>query len=76
MKKFFVMWVAQRQNGTVAAPVESFEEERAAVAAFHVRAANAANGDNLKDTVALITADGFLMDSVTFEHEPTESTGT
>lgn len=71
MKNYFVMWAAQRQNGTVAAPVESFEEERAAIAAFHIRAGQAANGDNLKDTVVLMTADGFQMDSVSFEHEPT-----
>ena len=25
MKNYFVCWAAQRQNGTVAAPVESFE---------------------------------------------------
>lgn len=72
MKNYFVMWAAQRQNGTVAAPVESFEDERAAIATFHIRAGQAANGDNLKDTVTLVTADGFLMDSVTFEHEPVE----
>ena len=72
MKRFFVMWAAQRQNGTVAAPVESFENERDAIANFHIRAGQAANGDNLKDTVILVTADGFLMDSVSFEHEAVE----
>ena len=72
MKQYFVCWVAQRQNGTVAAPVESFEDERAAVATYHIRAGQAANGDNLKDTVVLFTADGFQMESVTFEHEPVE----
>lgn len=71
MKNYFVMWAAQRQDGSVAAPVESFEEERAAIATFHIRAGQAANGTNLKDTVTLVTADGFLMDSVSFEHEPT-----
>lgn len=71
MKKFFVMWAAQRQNGTVAAPVESFEDERSAIATFHIRAGQAANGDNIKDTVILVTADGFLMDKAVFENEPT-----
>ena len=71
MKNFFVMWAAQRQDGSVAAPVESFEDERAAVATFHIRAGQAANGTNLKDTVTLVTADGFMMDSISFEHEPT-----
>lgn len=70
MKNYFVCWAAQRQNGTVAAPVESFEEERAAIANFHIRAGQAANGDNLKDTVVLFTADGFQMMQATFEHEP------
>lgn len=70
MKKYFVMWAAQRQNGTVAAPVESFEDERAAIANFHIRAGQAANGDNQKDTVILVTADGFLMHKATFEHAP------
>ena len=70
MKNYFVMWAAQRQNGTVAAPVESFEDERAALSTFHVRAGQAAAGDNLKDTVTLITADGFLMEKAVFEHEP------
>lgn len=72
MKNYFVMWAAQRQNGTVAAPVESFEDERAAIANFHIRAGQAASGDNLKDTVVLMTADGFQMDAVSFEHEPNE----
>ena len=57
MKNFFVMWAAQRQDGSVAAPVESFEDERAAVATFHIRAGQAANGTNLKDTVTLVTAE-------------------
>lgn len=67
MKKYFVMWAAQRQDGSVAAPVESFEDERAAIAQFHIRAGQAANGDNIKDTVILVTADGFLMDKASFE---------
>ena len=69
MKRFFVMWAAQRQDGSIAAPVESFEEERAAVAQFHIRAGQAANGNNIKDTVVLMTADGFQMDAVSFENE-------
>ncbi len=72
MKGYFVMWAAQRQNGSVAAPVESFEDERSAIATFHIRAGQAANGDNLKDTVVLMTADGFQMDKAIFEHEPVE----
>jgi hypothetical protein len=70
MKTHFVCWAAQRQNGTVAAPVESFESERAAIANFHIRAGQAANGDNLKDTVVLFTADGFQMMKASFEHAP------
>lgn len=70
MKNYFVCWAAQRQNGTVAAPVESYENERDAIATFHIRAGQAANGDNLKDTVVLFTADGFLMQKASFEHEP------
>ena len=72
MKKYFVCWAAQRQNGTVAAPVESFDEdnERGAISTFHIRAGQAAGGDNLKDTVVLFTADGFLMEHAEFEHEP------
>lgn len=73
MKNYFVCWAAQRQNGTVAAPVESFEEERAAIAQFHIRAGQAAGGDNLKDTVVLYTADGFQMMAAHFEHDPIES---
>ena len=70
MKTHFVCWAAQRQNGTVAAPVESFENERAAIAQFHIRAGQAASGDNLKDTVVLFTADGFQMMEAHFEHTP------
>ena len=69
MKNYFVCWAAQRQNGTVAAPVESFEDERAAIATSHLRAGQAANGDNLRDTVVLFTAEGFQMMQATFEHE-------
>lgn len=70
MKNFFVMWAAQRQDGSVAAPVESFEDERAAISQFHIRAGQAAGGTNLKDTVILVTADGFQMDKAVFEHDP------
>ena len=70
MKNYFVMWAAQRQDGSVAAPVESFEEERQAIATFHIRAGQAANGNNLKDTVTITTADGFQMDSFVIEHDP------
>lgn len=76
LKNYFVMWAAQRQNGTVAAPVESFEEERAARATWHTRCANAANGDNLKDTVVLMNAEGFVLESDTYEHAPVEQAGT
>ena len=71
LKNYFVMWAAQRQNGTVAAPVESFEDERAARAVWHTRCSNAANGDNLKDTVVLMNAEGFVLESDTSEHAPT-----
>ena len=71
MKNYFVMWAAQRQDGSVAAPVESFEEERAAISTFHIRAGQAAGGTNLKDTVTLVTADGFLLMKASFEHEAT-----
>lgn len=71
-KNYFVCWAAQRQDGTVAAPVESFEVERAAIAQFHIRAGQAANGTNLKDTIVLFTANGFQMDQAVFEHEPIE----
>lgn len=70
MKTHFVCWAAQRQDGSVAAPVESFDNERSAVATFHIRAGQAANGNNLKDTVVLFTADGFQMMKAVFEHEP------
>lgn len=72
MKNYFVCWAAQRQNGTVAAPVESFEDERSAVSTFHIRAGQAAGGTNLKDTVVLFTADGFQMEKAEFSHEPIE----
>ncbi len=72
MKTHFVCWAAQRQDGSVAAPVESFENERAATATFHIRAGQAANGTNLKDTVVMFNADGFQLKKATFEHEPIE----
>lgn len=70
MKNYFVCWAAQRQDGSVAAPVESFESERAAVAQFHLRASQAASSGNIKDTVVLFTADGFQMDQVSFDNPP------
>lgn len=70
LKNYFVMWAAQRQDGTVAAPVESFEEERAARATWHLRCSNAANGSNLKDTIVLMNAEGFVLDSDHYEREP------
>ena len=70
MKTHFVCWAAQRQDGSVAAPVESFENERSAIATFHIRAGQAANGTNLKDTVVIFNADGFQLDKAEFDHEP------
>ena len=75
MKKFFVCWAAQRQDGSVAAPVESFEEERPAIAQFHLRASQAANSGNIQDTVVLYTADGFQMDAFTCSNPPQAQEG-
>lgn len=74
MKKYFVMWAAQRQNGSVAAPVESYEDERSAISAFYLRASQAANGDNIKDTVILVNADGFLLHKACFANAPVQET--
>lgn len=74
MKNFFVCWAAQRQDGSVAAPVESFEEERPAIAQYHLRASQAANSSNIKDTVVLFTADGFQMDQISFSN-PSQNAG-
>lgn len=68
MKKFFVCRAVNRQDGSTAAPVESFETEKDARATFFTRASQACSGDNLTDCVVLFTSDGFLLDHVGFSN--------
>ena len=65
---FFVIRISKRQDGTIVAPAENRATEQDARALFYTRAGQAVASNNLIDTVLLVTAGGFLMDKVAFEH--------
>ena len=71
MKKFFVVRAVNRRDGTVSAPVESYDEYKPALSTFYIRAGQAANSGetNITDTVALLNVKGELLQSIGFNHD-------
>lgn len=70
MKKYIVIRMCNRQDGSFVAPAESYEEETPARSTFYTRAGQAVASDNLTDTVILVTAEGFQLDKASFTHAP------
>jgi hypothetical protein len=56
----------------VAAPVESFENREQSESTFHLRCSQACVSDNLTDTVAWFTAEGFMLDIRGYTHPAPE----
>lgn len=70
MKNFFVICLANKQDGTVAAPVASYESETDAWKEFYRLCGQAVDSAHLMDSVTILTKQGFQLDYKCFEHEP------
>lgn len=66
MKKFFVCRAVNRKDGSVAAPVESFDTRESAESTFYTRCGQActacAAGDSVTEAVIFFDAEGFVLD--------------
>ena len=70
MKNFFVVRLCNKQDGTVACPVTACETEPEAQKEFFRLCGQAVDSAHLRDSVALLTAQGFELKHETFEHAP------
>ena len=69
MKNFFVVRLANKQDGTVACPVASFETEAEAQKEYYRLCGQAVDSTHLIDSVVLLAAQGYEIKCETFEHE-------
>ena len=69
MKNFVVLRIANKADGTVAAPVKTFETEVEAQKEFFRSCAAAVDSDNITDGVSLLTKEGFELKHEYFEHD-------
>lgn len=74
MMNYFVVRLANKQDGTVACPVEAYENEADAQKAFFRLCGNAVDSTHLRDSVTMLTAQGFELRHETFEHEAETTT--
>ena len=70
MKNFVVVRTCNKQDGTIAIPVSSFEEETEAVKEYFRLCGLAVDSTHLTDAVTLLTKEGFELRHECFEHEP------
>ena len=69
MKEFVVLRIANKVDGTVSAPVKTFETEIEAQKEFFRSCAAAVDSENIMDAIALLTKEGFELRHEYFEHE-------
>jgi hypothetical protein len=69
MKKFVVIRIANKADGTVSVPANAFETQAEADNQYltYRQQANASN--NPSDTVIMMTNTGFILEQHTYEHE-------
>lgn len=70
MKEFVVVRICNKQDGTVAVPVSTFETETDAQKEFFRQCGLAVDSTHLTDAVALLTKQGFELKYEYFTHEP------
>lgn len=70
MKEFVVLRIANKQDGTVACPVSTYEDEPSAWKEFYRLCGQAVDSPHLMDAVTILTKQGFELDHTVFEHEP------
>ena len=69
MKEFFVVRLCNKNDGTVAAPVASYETEPEAQKEFFRQCGLAVDSTHLQDSVVMLTKEGFELRHETFAHE-------
>ena len=70
MKNYFVIRLANKQDGTVAAPVAAYEGETEAWQELYRLCGQAVDSTHLVDSVTILTKQGFQLDYKSFEHAP------
>ena len=68
MKNFVVIRIANKKDGTVAAPVATFETEADAWKEYYRLCGAAVDSEHLLDSVAILTKEGFEMEHRSFQH--------
>lgn len=72
MKEYFVIRIVNKPDGTVAAPVQAFDEETPAQKEFFRLCGLAVDSVNLTDAVSLLTKEGFELKHEVFNHAEPE----
>jgi len=68
VKEFVVLRIANKADGTVSAPVKTFDTDVEAQKEFFRSCAAAVDSDNITDAIALLTKEGFELRHECFEH--------
>lgn len=76
MKNFVVVRTCNKQDGTIAIPVSSFESETEAVKEYFRLCGLAVDSTHLTDAVTLLTKEGFELRHECFTHDPKTPTPT
>lgn len=74
MKEFVVLRIANKQDGSVACPVSTYEDEPSAWKEFYRLCGQAVDSTHLMDAVTILTKQGVELDHKVFEHDPVEVT--
>ena len=72
MKEFVVIRICNKQDGTIACPVSSYEDKPSAEKEFFRLCGQAVDSAHLTDAVSLLTKQGFELKHEYFEHPAIE----
>ena len=72
MKNYLVVRFCNKQDGTVAAPVASFEDKDSAEKEYFRLCGQAVDSAHITDSVTLLTYQGFELRHEVFEHPAPE----
>ena len=68
MKEYLVIRIANKPDGSLAAPAQAFETETEAWKEFYRLCGIAVDSVNISDSVSILTRQGFEIDHKCFEH--------
>ena len=69
MKNFIVIRIANKSDGTIAAPVASYEAEADAWKEFYRLCGAAVDSQHPMDAVTILTKEGFELNHKAFPHD-------